>query len=212
MKEGNQVATVSAPLMSLAASGKVGGAIVFSTWKGRPLVRKLVKPHNPKSGLQTGVRAGMRFMTQQWKLLSATIQGHWAAINKSLKITPLNSLVKANQTRIRQGLGLIQDPTLAAGAVEAAPGTLAATALPKSINVTWIDSVGANDWCTLIWMSTVAAFVPSTATLVAIVAKGTQKWAATGLVSGTPYYFRAGGSETGGTLGTLAAQVTATPT
>ena len=199
-------------MMSLSASGQLGRAVVFSTWKGRPLVRKLVKPKNPKSGLQTGMRAAAKFMSQIYASLNATVKGHWQNQYKTLKITGLNSMFRFNQPRVRQGLGLYQDPTNASGAVEAAPTGAAVTALPKSLVITWVDSAGANDWATLIWMSTTTAFTPSTATLIAIVKKGVQTLTVPKLVTGTPYYFRGAGTETGGTLGTLFAQVTGTPT
>lgn len=203
---------VKSPMMSLSASGQLARSVVFSTWKGRALVRKLVKPTNPKSGLQVGMRSGLKFQSQIYKTIGATPQANWKALYKTAKITPLNSMLKTNQVRVRQGLGLIKDPALAAGAVEAAPTGAAVASLPKSLTLTWTDSVGANDWCTVIWGSITNAFTPSTATVVAIIPKGVQTFTKTKLATGTPYYFRLAGSETGGTLGTLAAQVTGTPT
>ncbi len=48
--------TVTGPLMSLSASKTLGGTLVYSQWKSRYYVRLHVKPYNPKSGYQTGVR------------------------------------------------------------------------------------------------------------------------------------------------------------
>lgn len=50
------MAKVSGPLMSMDASGKFGGAIVFSKWKGRNVVRQLVVPANPNSAGQESAR------------------------------------------------------------------------------------------------------------------------------------------------------------
>lgn len=50
------MAKVSGPLMSMDASGKFGGAIVFSKWKGRNVVRQLVVPANPNSAGQEVAR------------------------------------------------------------------------------------------------------------------------------------------------------------
>ena len=50
------MAKVSGPLMSMDASGKFGGAIVFSKWKGRNVVRQLVVPANPNSAGQEAAR------------------------------------------------------------------------------------------------------------------------------------------------------------
>lgn len=50
------MAKVSGPLMSMDASGKFGGTIVFSKWKGRNVVRQLVVPANPNSAGQEAAR------------------------------------------------------------------------------------------------------------------------------------------------------------
>lgn len=206
------MATVKLPMMSLDASGAIGRAIVFSKWKGRNYIRKLVKPHQPRSGLQVGQRAAMKFLTKNWSSLTATIQGHWATRVAKKGLTALNSMTQYDLPLVRRNLGITQDYTVAAGAVEAAPTALAASTATKSSVITWVDSVGASDYCTFIYQSTVNAFTPSSATLVAIIAHGVQTYTAIKLITGTPYYWRAGGCEKGGTLGTLAAQVTATPT
>lgn len=54
------MAKVSGPLMSMDARGKFGGTLVFSGWKGRPTVRQLVTPANPKSLNQVGARNMVR--------------------------------------------------------------------------------------------------------------------------------------------------------
>lgn len=51
------MAKVSGPLLSLDARGKIGGAIVFSGWKGIQTVRQLVTPANPRSADQLVTRA-----------------------------------------------------------------------------------------------------------------------------------------------------------
>ena len=54
------MAKVTGPLMSMDASGAFGGALVFGKWKGRPTVRQLVTPSNPKSANQTIARNRVR--------------------------------------------------------------------------------------------------------------------------------------------------------
>ena len=73
------MAKVSGPLMSMEASGKFGGTLVFTKWKGRPVVRQLVKPANPKSADQELARNRTRVTgaVQSWlnkTLLKATAQ------------------------------------------------------------------------------------------------------------------------------------------
>ncbi len=50
------MAKVTGPLMSLDASGSVGGTATFSKWKGQNYVRLLVTPRNPKSDGMAEVR------------------------------------------------------------------------------------------------------------------------------------------------------------
>lgn len=54
------MAKVSGPLMSMEASGKFGGTLVFGSWKGRSTVRQLVTPSNPRLSAQTLARNHMR--------------------------------------------------------------------------------------------------------------------------------------------------------
>ena len=54
------MAKITGPLFSLTASGSVGKTIVYSAWKGRPYVRRLVIPMNPQNVAQTEVRNAMR--------------------------------------------------------------------------------------------------------------------------------------------------------
>lgn len=53
------MAKVTGPLMSLDASGTVGGTTVFSKWKGRNYVRLRVTPMNPKTSGQATARTYM---------------------------------------------------------------------------------------------------------------------------------------------------------
>ncbi len=71
------MAIVSGPLMSLDARGKFAGALVFSGWKGRPVVRQLVTPANPFAALQVAVRNQVRVAGagQHWANF-ATVKGN----------------------------------------------------------------------------------------------------------------------------------------
>lgn len=62
-------------------SGKAADA-VFSSWKGRGYIRKLVTPSNPKSAAQTVVRESMARIPPLWRSLEAeikTLQNSYAA-------------------------------------------------------------------------------------------------------------------------------------
>jgi hypothetical protein len=48
--------------MSMDASGKFAGTLVFTRWKGRPCVRQLVQPSNPQSAGQLTARNAVRVL------------------------------------------------------------------------------------------------------------------------------------------------------
>jgi len=198
--------------MSLDASGTIAGAITFSKWKGRNYVRQTVVPANPRSGLQTGMRSSMKFLTQVYAAIGAGPQGHWKDVADPLAITALNAMVRLNQARARANQGLRQDPTIAAGAAEAAPAGPSATAQVKSPVIAWTDSGGADDWLTWVYMSKTNGFTPDISNAVSAVRKGLMTVTIPGLESGVAYYFKVRGDEKGGTHGSLSAQFTGTPT
>jgi len=89
-------ALVTAPLLSLDASGKVADALVFAKWKGRNYVRALVRPSNPKSGGQTGMRTMFKFLSQNWKNVSGIDQGTWDTLAEAAAVAPFNSYMQKN--------------------------------------------------------------------------------------------------------------------
>lgn len=56
------MAKVTGPLMSMDASGSVGGTLTFSKWVGRSYVRHLVIPSNPQTADQMTVRNAFSVM------------------------------------------------------------------------------------------------------------------------------------------------------
>src|SRR5438093_1232926 len=91
------MAVVSGPLLSLGASGQLGGAIVFSSWKGRPVVRQLVTPSNPQSAKQVARRAMMAFLTKNWAALAGANKASWNTLAKATNISPFNAYVAHDQ-------------------------------------------------------------------------------------------------------------------
>jgi len=68
------MAKLKAPLMSLGASGKLGGALVFFNWKGLNVVREYVVPTNPNTTDQ---------QTQRGYLRAAVVKIHAAQADAS---------------------------------------------------------------------------------------------------------------------------------
>lgn len=78
-KKLNSGARVSGPLFSLSASGTVGKAFTFGTWKGIPYVREWFKPQNPNDPKQINVRTAMRIAVVQWQNLNAPAKAAYEA-------------------------------------------------------------------------------------------------------------------------------------
>ena len=164
------MALVNAPLLSLSASGSIGDAITFSSWKGRAYVRSLVKPANPKSGGQVGVRAAFKFLSQQWVNLTAPDQASWEELADAASVAPFNSYMKENLLRNRNFLAATR---LYPAAVALTADTLTTFTATAGVRQITIDAVVANvesdNWGFLLYRGLTTAFVPAFDNLIAVV-------------------------------------------
>ncbi len=201
-----------APMMSLAASGSLGNAIVFSHWKGRAYARELVVPSNPKSGLQTGFRSMFAWLSQHWATMSGAAQDSWQTIADQLVASPFNAYMSRNQKRWRN----FHAPTDFYPATEVAvvptwttpPGV---TAGVDSILMEWtINALNAGNGL-IIYRALVTGFTPSIANVVAVIPLG----AAAGTWLDSPlapdeYFYDTQPFVDDGALGALTGEVSAT--
>lgn len=198
---------VSAPCLSLDASGSLAGTMVFSKWKGRNYVRSLVKPTNPKSGGQVGVRSMFKFLAQIWNGLSDANKATWEARADDKVASPFNAFMSYNQKRWRD----FDTPSKEDPAAEAATAPAACTgvATPDVRSITLAVTHGATvaDWGIAIFRSTSTGFSLAFSNCIAVVAAdgaGDCEFVDSPLDPGTYYYnyvaFMADG--TGGADGT----------
>ena len=206
------MAVTKAPLFSMDASGQVAKSIVFSRWKGRPYVRQLVVPSNPKTGLQTGVRAMMRFLTQAYASLSSGEKQAWADRALIDNITALNADVQYNMPIMRQNKGIWTDPANTPGTPPGAPTSPGATAQVKSVVLAWTNSVTGTPYATFIYRSLTGTFTEDPSNLIAIVPAADETYTDIGLSTGTQYFYSMKHSDDSGQLGTGSTEVNATPT
>lgn len=182
---------VHGPALSLEASGSLGGVVVFSRWKGRPYVRSLVTPHNPKSGSQVGVRAMFKFLSQQWATLNALAQATWETRAAALNASPFNAYMSLNQFRWRdfKAPGM-QDPVGDTG-TPSVLGVLAAVAGERSITVTQPVTTANTGWGIMFFRGAAGAFSTDWSNLIGIgLIAGTANvvWVDSPLAAGTYYY------------------------
>lgn len=95
------MAKTRAPLLSFGASGQIGKTQVYSSWRGVPYARQLVKPANPNSAGQVLTRNVFRDLTQLWKLAPALAQTPWTANAAGRPYTNRNKFISANIPLLR---------------------------------------------------------------------------------------------------------------
>jgi len=185
------MAKVNGPLLSLGATGQIGKALVYSTWKGLNTVRQHVVPANPNSTAQA---------TQRGYMADAVDDIHDAQIAGS---NPLNAVdvaayaLWANQaatprTWFNQACKNAVDvavagntPTVFRGASSTpGAGQVALEGYSDEIDLTNITAM------TVYYGTSPTALINSTA---ATITGGSNKWDKTvsGLSAGTKYYFQA---------------------
>lgn len=206
------MAGVKAPLFGLDASGALGGSIVFSKWKGRNYVRKLSIPANPKSGLQVGMRASMRFVTQDFKNLTAGQKAAWDTLAAVDNITQLNAQVRDAQRRTRVNDGVRRGPAESAGTTPDAAITLAAAAQPKSLVLTWVAGANPPEYAWMLFKSLTGTFDEDVSNLLRIVTAATLTFTDTKLTTGIEVFYSLIGVNFDGELGAASAEFSGTPT
>ncbi len=186
---------VSGPMMSMGATGKLAGTIVFSKWKGRPYVRTLVRPSNPKSGGQIGVRSMFRFLSQNWAPLTTADKATWEALAEQKVISPFNAYMSRNQFRFRD----FTSPTAQYPAAEADTPDLAAVISAalgvRSITVTAVMNGTDPSWGSAFFRALASPVVPAYDNLIGVVLEtgaADPTWIDTPLVPDEYFYMQRG--------------------
>lgn len=204
---------VRAPMLSMEASGSIGGALVFSSWKGTAYVRSLVKPVNPKSAAQLGVRAMLKFLAQIWATVTAPDKATWDTAAENANISPFNAFVRDGMQRWRNG----QYPSAASpavGATTAITTTQTLTGGQRNIVITNEPSADDSNWGIIIYRSTAAIVTPNWNNCIAVVpANGTNevRYTDAPLVAAT-YHYRSAVLKDDGSIGTACADASAAAT
>ena len=203
------------PLMSLEASGSVAKTLTYSRWKGRPYVRQLVTPANPRSPLQVSTRAIMRFLSQQWTPgVTALKQATWDALAKMDSISPFNAFVRENLRQWTQFLPPSEaTPITRAATLQTFTSLPAATGGVRQVTIDWTTLLINAGWGLLIFGPGVGAVTPARDNLAycALSGAGAQSAVLTPVAAGTWHYnFMSFTND--GKLSTALGDVTATVT
>jgi hypothetical protein len=208
------MARVTGPLMSMEASGSVGKTLVFARWKGRPYVRQWVKPMNPKSASQQGIRSMLGFLAAAWTAIKVASGPSYAVNAVSNAISSFNQYVKENMQLWRENLAPSQSSAPAKAHTGATISNHTYTPGSRHANLSFTLSTAANQWGIIILRKTVSITAFSWADVIAVVPVGgstTINHTDSDIDAGT-YHYRACAFTDDGVFGTLLADDTAVVT
>lgn len=189
-------------MMSLDASGKFAGTMVFSKWKGRPYARLLVTPANPNTAGQQGVRANMRWLGKRWAGLTEPQKATWDARATQNNYSAFNAFVSVNQGDFAQGFGDQREDPAEASDPPNAPTDADASVTGNQVTLTWTDPATGDVFGVIVWLSQTEGFTAAPANVKDIVDDGVEQSTISGLETGT-WYYRIAGFDFAGVIGTL---------
>jgi len=205
---------VTAPAMSMDARGSLGGTLTFSNWKGRPYVRQLVKPSNPKSAGQVATRAMMKFLGSVWANIAALSQATWDTLAAADSISAFNAYIRDNMKRWTQNDAPAQETPAAESDLAGIASNDAATAgvgqIQYDVDITTLNQ----NWGIIIFRKTGSAPTGVHTEAVAVIealTADTFTFVDTGLEPGT-YYYKSQPFSLEGVKGALSGGANATVT
>jgi hypothetical protein len=206
---------VYGPMLSLRASGTVGGVATFAEWKGRPYVRKTVIPANPKSVGQLSVRAMMKFLSQYWASMTSAQKTDWDDLAAAASTSAFNQYLKYNM--LRWGTNL-RPSKLHPATEDNTPGTISvfsATAGSRSVLISVTLSSHDDNWGVCIFRGLTDAMGITRNELVQVIpaeATASFTWLDFPLTPNVAQYYRCYPFDDTGNIGAAEDDITATPT
>lgn len=208
------MATLTGPGFSLKASGAVGKTVVFGNWKGIPWLRSYVKPSNPKSAGQTGIRAMFSFLSKAWDTIGSDDQASYADLAITRNVSAFNVYMSNNMALWRENNPPSQNVAVAKAHTSTTVATLVTTGGTKNVAISGTLTSGTNQWGVIIYRSTAEITVPSWTNAIAVIntaGGSTFSLVDSPLAAGT-YHYRAAAITDDGNIGTVKADQTATVT
>ncbi len=137
------MAKVTAPLLSMGATGQIGNSMVLAKWRGISYARQYVKPANPQTVAQQANRTRFALLREMHKLAPGPLRDPWDAFAKGRPFTGVNKFVGENNRLLAGELDMALflaspgaaggvPPEAVAAADTATPGQIAVTITPPS--------------------------------------------------------------------------------
>ena len=88
------MAKVTGPLFSMSASGTIGNAIVFGTWKGIETCRQYAIPSNPRTTKQVNLRNAFALAVAYWQTFDDAAKATWDTFAEGTQKSGFNQMVE----------------------------------------------------------------------------------------------------------------------
>jgi hypothetical protein len=95
---------VTGPVLAADAAGSLGGELVFSSSKGRHIVKRRPTPNQPNTGGQKAIKAFLGSISFAWSQLPTFFQAVWEDEAQSRGLTTQNFFIQWNCQQLRRKL------------------------------------------------------------------------------------------------------------
>lgn len=202
------MAKLDGPLMSMGASGSIGGILTFGSNKGRNFVRQLVIPANPKTAAQQGVRSLMQWIGKEWAQLSPTNQATWEARAAQTNIGSFQAFTSLGMDNWSNGKAAQrQNPAEPITVPVTFPSLITAVVTERRAQIDWTDDVSIDGFGVVLYLSQTTGFTPGRGNAVKVVDIGVEQ-AITNTLEPATWFYRLATFDVAGNLSAGSAQGT----
>lgn len=162
------MAKARGPLSSEDASGSLADSLTWSQWRGRKYIRGKGRVANPRSSGQLSARAVLAFCARRFPTLDQAVKDFWSAQAEKNKTTGVNAWIADSQNQRNLELGPRTTPTAIAGDQGFLFGISPFGEFRKTYKIESAYSISTDQFTILLYRSAESGFLPTMASLVAI--------------------------------------------
>jgi hypothetical protein len=140
------MAKITGGLFSMGASGQIGKAIVFGSWKGRKYVRTHVVPKNPRTTAQSHVRGTFTWLHEVYKQSPQLFRDPWELLAKSFAMTSWNKFTQKNQSPLIGQANLANFVFEEGAGGGLPPSSVVVTHAATSLTITTVNPTPPTGW------------------------------------------------------------------
>lgn len=97
------MAKLRGPLLAQLAAGSLGDTVVYSSWKGRPYVKRHRRPSQPRTDRQIATRRWLDHLAHTWGQLYASEKASWVNNCPDAAADPYRWFLGLNLARLARG-------------------------------------------------------------------------------------------------------------